>query len=451
MVHIKVKKGLDIPIAGQPTSNEIFRLPLSQFAYDLRPYERLHVRILVEEGQEVEKGQVLASEPVPPGRIFVAPIPSKVIAIHRGAKRHPLEIILEPLKTSPPSAPQPILLQEERSSLVDNLLKAGLLPFLRFRPFHRIANPGFLPSSIFVKAVETAPFVPPAELQIQGREQAFQTGLMILQRLTDGKVHVVMATASPIATLCENLPCCIHTVEGPHPASNPSLHIQHISPIRSSKDLIWTATALDVIRLGQYCLSGELWVDQVVAVAGPGIEAGLSRYVRTFPGAPVSSLVNNVLIGRPVRLISGDPLTGAEISPSGFLRHGHTTLTVIPEPSETDRTFLYFMRITSKEYTATDGYAIPHEERYPFTTHQHGEVRPFIDGSIYDNVMPFNILPMLLTKALLTDDLDKAVAYGLFEIVPEDFALADYICPSKISMMQIVKEGQERSFRELFR
>jgi Na+-transporting NADH:ubiquinone oxidoreductase subunit A len=451
MVHIKVKKGLNIPISGQPVSLEIFHLPLGQFAYDLRPYDRLNVRIVVEEGQKVEKGQVLAIEPAPPGRVFVAPLSSKIIAIHRGEKRHPLEIVLEPLSSTSPSDPQPILLQENRKSLVDHISRAGLLPFFRFRPFNRIANPSFLPHCIFVKAVETAPFVPPAEMQIQGREQAFQEGVKILQRLTDGKVHVVIADASPIASLCENLTCCVHTVEGPHPASNPSLHIQEIAPILSSKDLIWTATALDVVRLGQYFLSGELWVDQVVAVAGPGIKAGFPRYVRTFPGAHVSSLVDNMLIDTPVRLISGNPLTGAEVSSSEFLHHGHTTLTALPEPSVTDRELLYFLRLKSENYTTTEAYVLPREERYGFTTSQHGEMRPFIDSSIYDTVMPFKVLPMLLSKALLADDLDKAVAYGLLDIIPEDFALADFICPSKISMMQIVKEGQERSFRELFR
>ena len=451
MAHIKVKKGLNIPIAGQPESQKIVPIPLGQFAYDLRPYERLHVRICVDEGQEVEKGQVLASEPTSPGRVFVAPIASKVVAIHRGAKRHPLEIILEPLSPTPPADPQPILLQEDRAALVHHLLQAGLLPFLRFRPFNRIANPGFLPTSIFVKAVETAPLVPQAEMQIQGREQAFQTGLMVLQRLTQGKVHVVVSAGSPIASLCEGIPCSVHTVEGPHPAANPSLHIQKIAPIRSSKDLIWTATALDTIRLGQYCLSGELWVDQVIAVAGPGIQPAMARYVRAFPGVNVSTLIGNTLIEKPIRLISGDPLTGTEVAASEFLRYGHTTLTALPEPSVADSEFLYFMRLSSNDYTATNAYLIPHEEKYPLTTNQHGELRPFIDGSVYDKVMPFNVLPMLLSKALLADDLDKAVAYGLLDIVPEDFALADFLCPSKISMMQIVKEGQEKSFRELFR
>lgn len=451
MVQIEVKKGLTIPLAGEITNKEVSPLPFSQFAYDLRPYERLHVRILVDEGQEVEKGQVLAQEPIPPGRVFVAPIACKVLAIHRGAKRHPLEIVLEPLSLTSPPDPQPILLQEDKKAVLEHLLRAGLLPLIRFRPFHRIANPNFLPTSIFVKAVESAPFVPSAEMQIQGRDQAFQIGLKILQRLTDTDVHVVMQASSPIASLCKDLPCKIHTVHGPHPASNPSLHIQEIAPLRTAKDLIWTATALDVIRLGQYCLSGDLWVDQVVAIAGPGIRPGLPRYVRTFPGIPISSLINNMLIDKPVRVISGDLLTGSEVTSTDFLRSTHTTVTALPEASYEDGGFLSFMRLTNDDYTATHAYLFPKEPRYPFTTNQHGEVRPFIDGSIYEKVMPFTILPMLLIKALLADDLDKAVAYGFLDIVPEDFALADFICPSKISMMQIVKECQERSFRELFR
>ena len=453
MVHIKVAKGLNIPIAGQPATGNVFSLPLGQYAYDLRPYERLHLRIIVEEGQVVAKGQPLAIEPTPPGRIFVAPLPSKVVAVNRGAKRHPLEIVLDPLASSASSEPdpKPSLLDGDRAETVRQLLKAGLLPCIRFRPFNRIANPGFLPKSIFIKAVETAPLVPSAEMQIQGREMQFQTGIKVLQRLTDGKVHVVVAAHSPIAALCKNLPCSVHTVEGPHPASNPSLHIQHIDPILSSKDLIWTATALDVIRIGQYCMSGDLWVDQIVAIAGPGIKEGSSCYARAFPGVPISSLIGNMLIEEPVCLVSGDPLTGAEVSKSDFLRHGHTSLTAIPGASTTESKLLYFMRLKTDSYTSTHAYMNPRENRYSLTTNQHGEVRPFIDGAVYDKVMPFNVLPTLLAKALLVDDLDKAVAYGLLDIVPEDFALADFICPSKISLMHIVKEGQEKSFKELFR
>jgi Na+-transporting NADH:ubiquinone oxidoreductase subunit A len=188
-----------------------------------------------------------------------------------------------------------------------------------------------------------------------------------------------------------------------------------------------------------------------VAIAGPGISPGKSRYVRAFPGASAITLVDTLLINTPVRLISGDPLTGTMITPSEFLHHGHTVITAIPEASFSERDFLQFMRFRSTDYTATDAYVIPHETQYPFSTNQHGEERPFIDGSIYDRVMPFNVLPMLLAKALLADDLDKAVAYGLLDIIPEDFALADFLCPSKISLMRTVKEGQERSFRELFR
>ncbi len=451
MVHIRVTKGLNIPIAGQPMSHEALSLPLGQFAYDLRPYERLHVRVLVEEGQEVHAGTILAQEPVPPRRVFVAPLSAKVIAIHRGAKRHPLEVILEPLPTQPALEPRTFLLQEERGELVNHLLAAGLLPLIRFRPFNRIANPDFVPTSIFVKAVETAPFVPSAEMQVLGREEEFQTGVRLLQRLTSGTVNVVTALSSPIVALCAALPCQVHTVEGPHPAANPSLHIQEIAPIHSSKDLIWTATALDVIRLGHYCLSGGLWVDQVVAVAGPGLQPQMPKVVRCFPGTSISSLVANTLISTPVRLISGDPLTGTEVTTSEFLRHGHTVVTALQEPSPTDRSFLNFMRLSSKAYTSTDAYFIPRKKTYDLTTDQHGEVRPFVDGSIYDKVMPFKVLPMLLAKALLADDLDKAVSYGLLDIVPEDFALADFVCPSKISLMQIVKEGQEGSFKELFR
>ena len=152
-----------------------------------------------------------------------------------------------------------------------------------------------------------------------------------------------------------------------------------------------------------------------------------------------------------MRLISGDPLTGAQVTQLEFLRHGHTTVSAIPEAAVADSSLLSFLWLRSDDYTATNAYVHRSDAPARFTTNEHGEERPFVDPEYYDKVMPFTVLPVLLVKALLADDLDKAVAYGLLDIVPEDFALADFVCPSKIGMMRIVQEGQDRSFQELFR
>jgi Na+-transporting NADH:ubiquinone oxidoreductase subunit A len=321
---------------------------------------------------------------------------------------------------------------------------AGLFVRIRSRPFNVLAYPQKAPRCIFVKAIETAPFVPSIHRQLKGREEPFLEGLRCLLRLTQGKVHVVTSKDSPIHSLCQSLPIDIHTVEGPHPAANQSLHIQHIDPIVSTQDIVWTVNLLDTIAFGEYSLFGNLAVEQVIAVAGTGIKQSHRRFVKTLPGICASSLLENGLIEETTHIISGDPLTGTLISSTDFLRND-TVLTVLPEPS-TNKEFLPFMQTKSINYTATNTYVKGEKSKWPFTTSRHGEQRPFIDEAIYDRIMPFSVLPMFLIKALLANDLDRAIEYGLLEIIPEDFALADFICPSKIGMMQIVLEGQQQYY-----
>jgi len=441
MVHITVTKGLDIPIEGDPKSNKI--LPLQANLFALSTPKMGSFKFLVQEGKEIEKGEVLLQEKQT-GLCAVSPIPATISSIIRGDKRRVEKIVLSPTTLEPQLEPNLYLLALKKEALLNELNRAGLLLHFRARPCNQAVNPHTVPRTIFIQAIETAPLTPSAELQLQGREEEFRTGLLLLSQIAP--IHLVTCEISSFSYLCKDLPVTLHTASGPHPAANPSLHIAKIDPVQSITDCIWTIKTLDVIALGVYCLKGQLWTDRVIAVAGSALKEDERRYVRTYPGAPLKSFLPNSS-NNECRFISGDPLTGQSISSEDFLETEDTVLCAIPRAPKR-RKFLSFLRLCSERFTATKTY-LSSSKRAPFTTGQHGESRPFIDASLYEKVMPFTVLPMPMAKALLADDIDKAIEYGLLEIVPEDFALADFVCISKVGMMKIIKEGQQK-FLEQF-
>lgn len=456
MVHIKVKKGLDIPIQGKPEGgiqalipsgeSSILEAP-AQIALDFSPFEGVKFRLLTKVGDSVKLGQPLAEDKDFPGRMFVAPASGTVLEVRRGLKRRLLDIVIEVAKKEEYERYNPINLNEiGRQELIEKLKTGGLFARIRQRPFDTLANPTKIPRSIFVKAIETAPFVPPAELQVAGYEKEFQVGLEALVKLTDGPVHLVHKNDTTCRAFLDQKGVQKHTVEGPHPAANVSVHIQNIDPIRSPEDVIWTFNVHDVVSIGYFILHGRYFVDRIVSIAGPGIIESRTGYFRLREGYPIDVLLGGRLRKKPVRLISGDVLTGRKVESGDFLGFYDYCLCAVPE--DASREFLHFMRLGRNKYTFSGAYLSGHrnnkERAYSFTTSQHGEHRPFIESSLYDEVMPLNISTMHLVKAVLAEDYDLAAELGLAEVASEDFSLPTFVCPSKIEMDEIIRKGLQR-------
>lgn len=455
MTHIKITKGLDIPIIGKPEGKPRALVPSGegtlgtprQIALDLTPFEEVKFKILVRNGESVKIGQPLAEDKDFPGRFFVSPAGGVIREIRRGLKRKLLDIVID------------VDQQEEfhqlakidwnsagRKEIVDYLMAGGIFSSIRQRPFNFLANPNQIPRSIFVKALESAPFVPPAEMQVMGYEKEFQTGLDALSKLTTGKVHLIHRLGTECRSFNEAKNVEIHTAEGPHPIANQSLHIQQLDPIRTPDTVIWTLDIHSVIRLGYLLMNGQYFVDRVVSVAGPGIIEGQTGFFKVRDGFPISSLVAGRLKKGYMRLISGDPLLGRKVNSEDFLGYYDYVFCVIPE--NTHREFLHFFRPGWDKYTFSKAYLSGHfdnsQREYFFTTNQHGEHRAFIDNTLYDKVMPLSISTMHLVKAVMAEDYDLAESLGLLEVDGEDFALSSFVCPSKIEMVYIVKNGLRR-------
>lgn len=456
MAHIKINKGLDIPIEGKPEGVPKVLIPAGeastlstphQIALDLSPFDEVKFKLLVKLGEAVKLGQPLAEDKDFPGRFFVSPAGGVVREIRRGLKRKLLDIVIdvgsqEEIEQQPKIDPAII----ERQELIEYMKKGGIFSSIRQRPFNFLANPNQIPRNIFVKGLESAPFMPPAEMQVMGFEKEFQAGLDALTKLTTGKVHLVYRLDTPCKAFSEAKNVEKHTAEGPHPISNQSLHIQTIDPIKTADTVIWTLDAHSVVRLGHLLLHGKYFVDRVVSIAGPGIVAEQTGYFKVRDGFPIAALHAGKVKKGFMRLVSGEPLTGRKVEAEDYLGYHDFVFCVIPE--NTRREFLHFFRLGLDKYTFSKAYLSGHfdpsNKDYNFTTNQHGEHRPFIDNTLYDQVMPLSISTMHLVKAVMAEDYELAERLGLLEVDSEDFVLPSFVDPSKIEMNYIIKDGLRR-------
>lgn len=449
MVHIRIKKGLDIPINGAPRGNLQLLPQAETVGITFSPYDTHALRLFVKEGDLVAQGEAIVYDAHNDAVVAVAPDAGRVKQIVRGAKRALQAIIIERIETEPTFTQQ----IENRSpqDILHALSRAGLFFSVRKRPFDTLARPEEKPRSIFVQAVATAPFAPPPELDLIGFEAEFQQGLTALSKLAP--VHLVYASKSTARPFLQAVNVEHHTIEGPHPAGNVSVHIAHIDPIKTPEDCIWSFTTWEVLALGHYLHRGHTLNQRVISIAGEGVKEPARGYLRAPVGASISEILKERLVTNKCRLLAGDPLTGRQLSTdfatNQCLGFRENILCAIPD--EVEREPLHFFRLGANKFTASHAYLSGFFKKalYHFTTSQHGEERAFIDGSIYEKVMPLPVLPMQIAKACLAEDFDKAREYGLIETAAEDFALCEFVCPSKVEMMDIVREALAKYSKEL--
>lgn len=428
LLKIKIKKGLDIPLTASP-SGEIKELPLPpEVALDLSPFKMALFTLLRREGEEVKVGEPLVGDKKCPGRVFVSPGSGKIKKIIRGAKRRILSIVIE-------TDQKQTVFKKERGSM-ETLMEGGLFPHILTRPCEGIAHPKRKPEAIFIKAIESAPFVPPPELQVEGREELFNIGLEGLKGLAP--LHIIFKEGSSCESFTKPLFGEVHSAAGPHPIGNPSVHIAAIHPIKRSDQCIWVLSVADVIAVGKWLKEGTYYAEKVIGVGGEGVSESKRGFYRVNRGISLESIIGKT--DETVRVISGDPLNGSSMT--HYLGFHHYVACAFPVGKE-KREFLHFLKVNRRGYTASRAYFF-RKKTPSFTMMQHGEERAFVDGAIYDSVMPLKIETMPLIKTLLAEDFEKGEALGLLEVAPEDFALPAFICPSKIEMPEIVSQQLQR-------
>ncbi|MFT7589267.1 MAG: Na+-transporting NADH:ubiquinone oxidoreductase subunit A, partial [Limisphaerales bacterium] len=406
----------------------------------ISPIPKLHVGT----GDHVKAGDQLFYDKARPEIQYSAPVSGEVIEVKRGEKRRITEVIIKPdeqisYKEFPKAEP----LLVDRQEAIDQLLESGAWASIRQRPFNVVADPTDDPKAIHISGFDTSPLSPDYNFVFEGRKQAFQHGLNLLTRLTSGKVHLnLSADHKPTATFNEAENVQINWFDGPHPAGNVGVQIHHIDPINKA-DVVWTIRPQDVITIGKLFTDGIYDPERVVALAGP--EVIRPRYIKTRLGANISELLKDNLQTSNVRVISGNVLTGSEIPEDGHIGYYDDLVTVVSEGNQPEL-FGWLLPAYPRPSLSKSFPIIANDtpqEGYWVNTNMHGEERAFVVSGEYEKVLPMDIFPVHLLKAIMARDFDLMEGLGIYEVDTEDLALCEFVCTSKIDVQAILREGLE--------
>ena len=440
--NIKLRKGLDINLAGKAEAILESAPMAKSYAVSPLDYENVTPKLLVKVGDKVEVGTALFFDKNNPRILFTSPVSGVVSAINRGEKRKLLNVAVEPDQQQTVKELKVVdAAKAERSEIVEMLLQSGLWTRIVERPYGVIANPELTPKAIFVSAFDSAPLAPDYNFVLKEEKSAVEAGMAVLARLTDGKVHL-SARYGNEGYMSEVKGVEYHTFSGKHPAGNVGVQIHHIDRIAKG-DIVWTVNIQDVALIGRLVLGGKLDMTKIIAVTGS--EADKCCYKRVISGAAIESLVK---VEGNVRVISGNVLTGRKVSADGYLTADANQLTLIPEGDVYE--LLGWAMPRFHRFSVSRAYfswLCPKKE-YKLDTNLNGGERPFVVTGLYENYLPMDIYVSYLLKAILVQDLDKMENLGIYEVLPEDLALCEFVDPSKINMQQIVRDGINTMIKE---
>ncbi len=440
---VKLKKGFDLKLAGKApleianlASATTFAIKPTDFPGIQRP------KVLVNEGDTVKAGTPILIDKAMDQVIYAAPVSGEIVEIKRGDKRKLLEIKILADQTITHENFGKIDLNQDRDALAAKLASTGVWPNIIQRPYGVVANPADQPKAIFVSAFDSNPLAPDYGFTLQGQEKYFQAGIDALAKLTKGKVHVNVDGPKPAPAIFSGVKNAqINQFSGPHPAGNVGVQIHHLDPINKG-EIAWTVSPVGVVQIGKAVLEGIFDASRVVALTGS--ELTKTGYVKTYSGASVSTFVKGNLNSGHVRVISGNVLTGEKVNLDGYLGFYHNQITVIPEGDQEE--FLgWLMPSTSKLsfHKALGMFSFLNKGEFKVDTNTHGEERAFVVTGTFEKVLPMDILPTYLFKAIIAEDYDEMEELGLYEIVEEDVALCEFVDPSKNELQVLVRHGIE--------
>ena len=445
---IKITKGLNLPIAGAPSQQISDAAPVAHVAVLGEEFIGMRPAMAVSEGDRVLKGQPLFEDKKNPGVQFTSPASGIVSAIHRGERRvlQSVVIAVEGDASVAFGRFEPAeLLTLSREAVVQQLLASGLWISLRTRPYSKTPRPDSAPVAIFVNAMDTNPLAADPQPLIAASRDAFDAGLTVLSRLTDGKVHVCLASGGvPGGHPCGRVTW--NTFAGPHPAGLVGTHIHFLEPVSQSRQ-VWHLNYQDVIAIGKLFTEGELWTERVIALGGPQVKN--PRLLRTRLGASLDELLAGELAQGENRVISGSVLSGTRAAgPHAFLGRFHLQACAVKEGRE--KALFGWITPGREKYSVTRttlGHFLK-RKLFNFTTDTHGGERAMVPIGNYERVMPLDILPTLLLRDLLAGDTDSAQALGCLELDEEDLALCTYVCPAKYEYGPVLRDVLTRIEQE---
>jgi len=446
---INIRKGHNIGIAGVP-SNEVSK-GFNPKLVSLQPTEfnGIKPKLMVKEGDTVKVGSPLFHSKSNHDITWPSPGAGKVLQIQYGPRRTIENIIIElsddeEIETFKAYRPAEIT-GLNRDQILRTLLEGHIFPFIRQRPYNKVADPKDIPRDIFISGWNTAPLEVNVDVALRTRLAPFQAGVNILKILTSGKVHLSYNKNTVSDTLLDVESVEHHLINGPHPAGNVGIQIHHIAPL-SLKEIVWTINIQDVVRIGNFFLTGKLDTTLFTTVGGPGIKK--PSHIKSRLGVQIEALIRDNLNEGDQRVISGNVLTGKKSNIDGFLGFYDSTISVLPEGGE--REFLGMLKLGSSKtrYSLTNAFFGLHNKLYNFNTLKNGSERYMVPLNSWENVLPMDILPNSLYRAILVEDIEEMEQLGIIECDEEDFALCSFACPSKIDLGAVIRQGLDLMEKE---
>ena len=443
---IRIRKGFNLSLEGEANKILVDTHPSKTFA--LKPDDFFYTtpKLLVKEGEKVQKGSPLFFSKQNPRIHFVSPVGGEVTAIVRGAKRKILEIVITQDEAEGSVKHEiPSLESLEQEQLKEVLLKAGAWPFISQRPYGTIAQPEDTPKAIFVSSFTTAPLDVDYDFLLKNNKAEFQKGIDVLAKLAE----VTLTADGNFKGFFEKVNNAnVVGIKGQHPAGNVGVQIHHLNPVNAG-ERVWVVNPEDVANIGALFLTGEFSAQRTVAVVGSSVKN--PQYYKTTIGASVASLLqqSNLDDAQPNRLVNGDVLTGTATSLSGYLSYHNNLFSVIPEGNHY-RMFGWLPFVDNKipSMSKTSLSWIFGKRKAKVDTNLNGEERALVVTGEMEKVFPMDIYPMQLIKSCMIEDVERMEVLGIYEVVPQDFALIDYSSTSKLEAQEIIRRGVELMIKE---
>ncbi|MCG8697839.1 MAG: Na(+)-translocating NADH-quinone reductase subunit A [Bacteroidales bacterium] len=446
---VKLKKGLTINLKGKAEKIVVKAEPSERYAVKPTDFHGVMPKLLVKIGDAVKIGDGLFFDKNRPNIKITSPTSGKVIDIVRGERRKILEIIIESDNKEEynyykPSDPEAI----SRQDIIDRMLESGVWATMKQRPFNIIANPNDIPKAIVISAFDTAPLAPDYDFIMQDNYDHFRVGLLALQKLTDGVVHLNVNGSYPPANIFAKAPVVqINKFTGKHPVGNPGIQIHHLDPINKG-EIAWVVNPQHVLTIGRLFLEGRYDPSKTIALAGS--EVVKPKYYKTTYGASIKNMVaGNIKKGNKPRYISGNVLTGSKINEDGYIGFYDDLVTVIPEGDHYEMfgwaTPGFGKFSQSRSFWS---WLTPNKE-YKMDTNFHGGPRALMITGKFEQVFPMDIFPMQLIKAIIVEDIDLMEKLGIYEVAEEDFALCEFVDTSKTEIQEIIRNGLDLMVKEM--
>ncbi len=450
-MHIRIRRGLDLPLKGAPEQTIETARPVASVAVLGRDYPGLKPTMHVQEGDQVRLGQPLFTDKRHPQVAVTAPGAGTVSTVRRGARRVLQSVIIRlegDEEEHFPHWPAGALATLDRELVVENLARSGLWCALRTRPWSKIPDPASGPHAVFVNAMDTNPLAADPAVVVGEAAEDFANGVTVVSRLTTGSVFLCKAVGAAIPAPQSLANLQIAEFSGPHPAGLVGTHIHFLYPASADR-VVWHLAYQDVIAIGRLFTTGRLEPSRVISLAGPPI--GRPRLLRTRLGAHIEPLVvGEIEESLECRVLSGSVWSGYRaVGWAGYLGRYHQQVTVLAEGRE--RHFLGWLLPGGEKFSVTRAFLSSlssSRRRFALTTSQNGSPRAMVPIGSYERVMPLDILPTQLLRALVVGDTDEAQRLGALELDEEDLALCTFVCPGKYDYGPVLRERLEQIERE---